>query len=164
MNSPLRSRKIFLVAAAVSVGLCVPSFGQESASVPQDLEIVYGFGATHAEWGRTTYRITADGVLTVEKTQGFGDAAKIERDRYVLTPDEIGQILRKIDETRFFRLKESYNNRRIMDGYSSFLSIRVNGKSHSVSVVNTSVKRYTHVAEVIEKLAAAKVQGKRESK
>jgi len=157
-----------LIAVSVlATGLVLPSFplwGQESSAVPKDLEIVYGFGATHAEWGRTTFRLTADGVMTVEKTQGYGDRAKSESARYALTPDEVGQILRKIEEARFFKLKESYADNRIMDGYSSFLRIRMNGKIHMVSVVNRSVKRYDLVAEALEKLASAKIKAAGEKK
>jgi|GEM_PF-2523452 len=154
-----------LIAAFVlGWGIVLPVSCQESAPAPKDLEIVYGFGATHAEWGRTTYRLTADGVMTVEKTQGYGDEAKSESARYALTPEELGQILRKIEEARFFKLKESYADNRIRDGYSSFLSIRMNGKTHMVSVMNKSVKRFDLVAETLEKITAAKIKAEGEKK
>jgi hypothetical protein len=153
---------MLLLTLALIVGSLAPAAGQGPPPVPKDLEIVYGFGATHAEWGRTTYRVTADGVMTVEKTQGFGDGAKIEKASYALTPEELGQVVRKVEEARFFRLKESYANNRIMDGYSSFLRIQMNGKAHSVSVVNTSVKRFNLVADCLEKLVAAKAPPKKD--
>jgi len=153
---------MLLATLVLVVGALAPAAGQEPPAAPKDLEIVYGFGATHAEWGRTTYRITADGVLTVEKTQGFGANAKLEKASYTLTTEELGQVVRKVEEAKFFRLRESYSDNRVMDGYSSFLSIRMNGKAHSVSVVNKTVKRFSLVAECLEKIAAAKAPPKKD--
>jgi len=148
--------------------------------VPEDFELVYGFGATHAERGRTRYAITADGAVVVEKsrfvrssnhpivTADHSVAAAKEQDirnsgpqqefqQYQLTAGELAALWKNIQTTKFFGLKENYTNPHIMDGSSSFIYVKANGKEHTVSVMNTKVKAFDRIVSDIEKLFDKKV-------
>jgi phosphoserine aminotransferase len=119
--------------------------------IPQDLAIVYGTGATHANWGRTTYRISADGKATYEKTRGMGSKGTREKKEYALTAEELTLIMKKIKDARFFSLEESYADPKIRDGWSSYLTVTMDGKTHGVSIRNTHQKEFDAVAGIISK-------------
>ncbi len=57
--------------------------------IPADLSIAYGTGATHAERGRTTYRISADGKVLYEKTRGSRSTGTRVQEQYRLTVEDV---------------------------------------------------------------------------
>lgn len=128
--------------------------------IPEDLAIVYGSGATHAEWGRSTYRISADGKVLYEKTRGSRSAGSIQQEYYNLTKEELQFIINKIKDNRFFSLNEHYRNPKIRDGFSSYISVTMDKKTHSVSVMNTHQKEFNEISNLIDNIMGRKKQAK----
>jgi hypothetical protein len=124
--------------------------------IPQDLAIVYGTGATHAEWGRSTYRISADGKVVYEKTSGRQSTGSKQKKFYSLTKEEMQLIVKKIRDNRFFSLNARYSNTKIRDGWSSFISVTMDQKTHSVSVMNTHQGEFSAIANVISNIIGNK--------
>lgn len=125
--------------------------------IPQDLTIVYGTGATHAEWGRSTYMISADGKVVYEKTRGRQDAGgSRQKEYYSLTKNEMQSIIKTIRGNNFFSLNARYSNTKIRDGWSSFLSITMDQKTHSVNVSNTRQGEFSAIANVITNIIGNK--------
>lgn len=156
------------------------------AGVPVDFEVVYGFGATHAERGRTTYTITADGVVVIEKSKGRGTipkrlpiarganyaaapketvppnpAPQPEVRQCKLTAGELAGLWKNIQDAKFFGLEKNYTNSHIMDGTSSYLTIKANGQEHSVTVINSQVKAYDQITGKIKKMISKKISGQK---
>jgi hypothetical protein len=117
--------------------------------IPEDFLLIYGTGATHAEWGRTTYKISADGKATREKTRGGRTTGTRKAEHYQLTRGELKLIIKKINVVHFFNLKEQYSNPKIRDGSSSFIRVTMDKQSHSVVVVNTSTRDFSEIADLI---------------
>lgn len=124
--------------------------------IPEDFEIVYGTGATHAERGRTTYRISADGKATCEKTRGSRTAGTRKLEQYQLARGELQLIIKKISDAGFFNLREQYRNPRIMDGSSSYIRVTMDNKSHSVGVMNTSTPEFSGIANLVSTIIGKK--------
>ena len=124
--------------------------------IPRDLAIVYGTGATHAGWGRTTYRVSADGRATYEKTRGVGSKGSREKKRYALTAEELTLIMNKIKDTGFFGLAESYADPKKRDGWSSYITVTMDGKTHGVSIRNIHQNEFDAVAGIISKTVGDK--------
>lgn len=117
--------------------------------IPEDLDIVYNSGATHAEWGRSTYKISADGKVVYEETRGRQSAVSRHQEYYQLTKKELQLIIKKIKDNRFFSLNEQYSNSKIRDGSSSYITVTMNKKTHSVSVINVYKKQFNEIADLI---------------
>ena len=130
--------------------------------IPKDFEVVYGTGATHAEWGRTEYRILADGSAKTEYTRMGQDKIIRKPQKGQLNAEQLSNLWKKIQDVRFFSLKESYQNSRIMDGSSSFISVRADGRHHMVSVINTKVKAFDQIADYIEQTVEAALKKQNE--
>ncbi len=126
------------------------------AGIPEDFLIIYGTGATHAERGRTTYRISADGKASCEKTRRSGSTITRQLKHYQLTREELKLIIKKINDVHFFDLKEQYSNPRIRDGSSSYLRVTMEKQSHSVGVLNTSVHEFSETANLISTVIGKK--------
>ena len=126
--------------------------------IPEDLSIVYGSGATHAAWGRSTYRISADGKVVYEKTRGSQSAGSRKREYYQLTTEELQLIINKIKDNRFFSLNEHYSNPKIRDGFSSYISVTMDKKTHSVAVMNTQQKEFNEIRSLIDNIMSKKKQ------
>ena len=124
--------------------------------IPRDLAIVYGTGATHAGWGRTTYKISADGSATYEKTRGVGSKGSREKKRYALTAGELMLIINKIKDTGFFGLEESYADPKKRDGWSRYITVTMDGKTRGVSIRNIHQKEFDAVAGIITKTVGDK--------
>ena len=124
--------------------------------IPEDFLIVYGTGATHAEWGRTTYRISADGKATCEKTKGSRTKGTKKLEHYQLTKGELKLMIKKINDAHFSDLKEQYSNPKIMDGSSSYISVTMDKQSHSVVVRNTSQREFSEIANLIQTIIGKK--------
>ena len=117
--------------------------------IPEDLLIVYGTGATHAERGRTTYRISADGKATCEKRRRSGATVARQLKQYQLTKEELKLIIKKVNDVHFFNLKEHCSNPKIRDGSSSYITLTMEKQSHSVGLLNTSIHEFSEIANLI---------------
>lgn len=124
--------------------------------IPEDFLIIYGTGATHAERGRRTYRISADGKATCEKTRGSRTTGTRQLEHYQLTREELELIIKKINDVHFFNLKEQYRNPKIIDGSSSYIRVGMEKQSHSVSVLNTSLHEFSEIANLISTIIGKK--------
>lgn len=124
--------------------------------IPGDLSIIYGSGATHAERGRTTRRISADGVVVVEKSRRKPNGMERQKEYYQLTKAELQKIMRAIEKNDFFDLDKSYSNPRIRDGSSSYISVTMDNRTHSVSVINTSQKDFNEITSLINTIIGRK--------
>ena len=124
--------------------------------IPEDFLIIYGTGATHAERGRTTYRISADGKATCEKRRRSGATVTRQLKQYQLTKEELKLIIKKINDVHFFNLKEYYSNPKIRDGSSSYIRVTMQKQSHSVGVLNTSIDEFSEIANLINTIIGKK--------
>lgn len=161
-NHCLRNYVGFLLVLALSVFCSLTKVTVTSAldetdknqvkaldGIPEDLVIVYSSGATHARWGRSTYTISADGKVVYKKTWGSGGEGSREEKYYRLTKKELQLIIKKIKDSGFFSLNRYYSNPKIRDGKSSHISVTMDGKTHSVSVINTHQKEFNEIASLI---------------
>jgi hypothetical protein len=117
--------------------------------IPKDLSITYGYGDTHAERGRTSYKISADGKVVYEKTSGSRSSGAKQQELYQLTQEELQLIIRKIKDNSFFSLNNQYRNQKIMGGFSSYISVTMDQKTHVVAVTNTHQKEFSDIAGMI---------------
>lgn len=124
--------------------------------IPEDLAIVYGSGATHAERGRMTCRISADGMVVCEKSRGRPGAVVRKQEYYRLTKAELQQIVRTIEKNRFFSLDKSYSNPKIRDGSSRYITVTMDNRTHSVSVINTHQKGFDEIVSLINNIIGRK--------
>lgn len=164
IGSPPKTLRFFLMSAFVAVcSLAVVSgIGAEDKAekvrvkaldgIPEDLHIVYGTGATHAEWGRTTYEISADGTVVYEESGGRGNEGSRQTKYYRLTEKELQIIVRTIRENNFFGLNRHYSHPHIMDGWSSSVFVTLDHKTHSVSVMNFHKQELDAIACVIQSI------------
>lgn len=120
--------------------------------IPEDLEIVYGWGATHAERGRSSYSIRADGTVVYERTSFRGGSVNRQSQHFLLTKKELQSLIKVIEDNNFFELNEQYSNPRIRDGSSAHLSVKINGKLHSVTKINIKVKAFDRITDLIENI------------
>ena len=162
-------RDVFLILILlVSVSGCLneSSLQPMSEKVPKDLDIVYGYGGTHAEWGRTEVRIDANGRGLYQSGSGsmrFDDEQRFEheefRKTFVLNEMELLALLVDLEKSGFYSLNDSYVNNEIMDGYSEFISITKNNVTKSVLILNTEAPpSYQKAAEIIEEKAENKTR------
>ncbi|MFH1520780.1 MAG: hypothetical protein ABID61_03990 [Candidatus Micrarchaeota archaeon] len=127
----------------------------KSGLVPSDLEIKYSYGACHAEWGRTTITIDADGNGIYQSGSGMMlDNGRFEnegfRKTFTLNESEILELLDKIESSGFYSLDEHYSDPMVMDGSCKSIFITKNNFTKSVSVVNTNApEAYSTVADAI---------------
>ena len=128
-------------------------------SPPADFEIRWGSGATHAEWGREEGTLNAKGELSWVKSRGYGQNASREEARGQASPEQILGVWRAINESRFFDLRKSYDNAAVQDGFSEFIAVTADGRSHSVSVLNTSQPRFSQVMKALNELVLSVVPG-----
>jgi hypothetical protein len=120
--------------------------------IPEDLYIVYSTGATHAEWGRTTYEISADGGVVYEESRGLGNKGSRQTKCYRLTEKELKTIVKTIRENNFFDMNQHYSHPHIMDGWSSSIVVTLDHKTHSVSVMNLRQREFDTIAYVIKSI------------
>lgn len=118
--------------------------------IPDDMSVVFGFGATHAERGRTTIRIFADGLASKEETSGgYGPDESVKLEVYELTAEDLHAIIQAFKDNRFFDLEEQSSDQRVSDGYSEFVFLNMNGRYHTVSVINTSRPELDRITQTI---------------
>jgi hypothetical protein len=128
-----------------------------SDRVPKDLFIFYGFGACHAEWGRTEVSIDANGQGLYEEGSGglkFEDGQKFEneifRKTFVLNETELLGLLDDIEKGGFYNLNDSYHNPEVQDGGCEFIAITRSNTTKSVGVSNMAAPlAYEKAAKII---------------
>jgi len=114
-------------------------------SYPDDFLVEYDWGACVGMWGRNNLKINSEGeaILVIENDMIFKDYYN-----YTLSSEEIRSIY-EIIKNDFFKLQDSYPNEDVLDGSCSKLTVNADGKSHSVSVVNSKVEGFNRVTNRI---------------
>lgn len=144
---------------ALNLGLALLGAGCQR-ELPQDdstrsgvgLQVTYDHGATHAEWGRTRLTIQPDGKAEVVRSgRQYGRSAVTNA--FALSAEEMKQVSAAIEANDFFKLKESYENPWVNDGFSAFIRVEMDGKEHSVTVLNKSVDEFSAISRVLDELA-----------
>lgn len=133
-------------------GCSPPAKPLAALGVPVDFEVRWGSGGTHAEWGREEGTLNAQGDLVWVKSRGYGSDAVHEESRGHATKAQMDALWRAFGENRFFQLKKSYDNPFVNDGFSSFIAIAADGRSHSVAVSNTSQERFSKVMAALDEI------------
>ncbi|MFA5077448.1 MAG: hypothetical protein WC488_03400 [Candidatus Micrarchaeia archaeon] len=145
--------RIFAVFALVLVLMLGCIQPQISSAVPADLEITYGYGACHAEWGRTTLTIDAKGHGTSGNEGGQGMDALvnlISKKSFTLSEKELLALLNGIESSGFYSLGDSYSDLLVQDGSCSFISVTKNNSTKTVSVSNTAApEAFSKAADLI---------------
>ena len=150
----------------VAASLTDAATGADSAGIetrneiPADLSIVYSTGSTHAEWGGSTYEISADGRVAHTKAQGPRGAQSAQTKYYRLTEKELSLIVETIRKNHFFGLDQHYYHPHIRDGWSSRLLVTMDRKTHSVSVMNVRQQEFAAIAHLISGILAKKKPSK----
>jgi hypothetical protein len=137
---------------------------RKSDRVPKDLSIFYGFGACHAEWGRTEVSIDANGQGLYEEGSGSlrregGQKFENEifRKTFVLNETELLGLLDGIEKSGFYYLNDSYYNHEVQDGGCEGIQITRNNTTKSVSVSNMAAPQaYKRTAKIIIEIAENK--------
>jgi hypothetical protein len=159
---------IFLLVLMVPLAGCLKghSLSPMSDRVPKDLFIFHGFGACHAEWGRTEVSIDANGQGLYEKGSGglkLEGGQKFEneifRKTFVLNETELLDLLDDIEKSGFYNLNDSYHNPEVHDGGCEVISINRNNTTKSVGVSNMAAPQaYERAAKIITDMAENKTQ------
>jgi hypothetical protein len=135
-----------------------------SSGVPDDLEIRYGSGACHAEWGRTNIIIDAKGNGIYESGSGpLDENGRFQneefRKTFRLDENELLGLLNGIEGSGFYSLNDYYSDMGIIDGSCNSISVTKNNSTKTVSVSNTdSPAAYSKVAELISGTAENKTK------
>ncbi len=159
-------RLILFVVAIIPLilaGCCIsPPIPPMSSAIPSDLEISYGYGACHAEWGRTDIRIDAKGQGVYAKGSGsLLENGRFEREEFrktfSLNESELLDLLNRIETNGFYALNDYYSDPNIADGSCSAIFITKNNITKSVAVSNVRAPAvYSKVADLIYNLAVNK--------
>ena len=152
-----KNRLGFLIFVTLSCALFFYSgIASGIDEAPSDFTLSYGWGATHAEWGRYLLEIHPQGGVDLyigsrryHDKNGPGPENWAAHKQFIFAKSELSEIFKEIKKNRFYSLKDSYRNEKIMDGSSLYLSVLADGKAKSVTVMNTTVKG---VGEIIEKI------------
>ncbi len=139
---------VVLIIGIVFISGCVKT----PEAVPNDLEIEYGWGACHADWGWNTLKINSNGDANLEVTQGFFK----EQKQYSFTNEELLEIYREVVRNNFFGLKEKYHNPNVIDGGCSNLRIKADGREHKVSIANEDIKQINRITQKILEILNSK--------
>jgi len=129
--------------------------------IPNDLSIFYGFGACHAEWGRTEISIDANGLGLYEEGSGellLEEGQKFEnetfRKEFVLNETELLDLLQEINKSGFYLLNDSYYNPEVQDGSCEGIAITKDNATKSVDVSNMGEPQaYQRTAKLIHDMA-----------
>jgi len=121
-----------------------------SDRVPKDLFIFHGFGACHAEWGRTQVSIDANGKGLYEEGSG---SLKLE--------DGQKGLLGDIKKGGFYNLNDSYHNLEVNDGGCEDIAITRNNSTKSDGVSNMAAPQaYERAAKIIIDMAENKTRSR----
>jgi hypothetical protein len=124
-------------------------------NIPPDFLIVYTSGDSHANrpGPRTYIEVHANGILKYFTGSWRGGSVQLPLEQREISQDNVKRIYAKVIGCGFFDLNEHYSNPRIMGGFSTYMSVTASGKSHGVSVSNTSVKRFDSILKTLYKEA-----------
>lgn len=117
----------------------------EPEAVPNDLEIEYGWGACHADWGWNTLIINSDGDADLKLTRDLFR----KQNQYNFINEELSEIYGEIVKNNFFELEEEYYDPNVIDGSCSNLRIKAEGKEYKVSIANKDVKQIERITQKI---------------
>jgi hypothetical protein len=124
-------------------------------TVPPDFLIFYKDGDSHGNrpGPRTHIEVHANGILKYFTGSWRGGSVQLPLEQREISQDNVKRIYAKVIGCGFFDLNEHYNNPRVMGGFSTYMSVTASGKSHGVSVSNTSEKRFDSVRKALYKEA-----------
>ncbi|MGA2938952.1 MAG: hypothetical protein ABSF52_17905 [Syntrophobacteraceae bacterium] len=124
-------------------------------TVPPDFLLVYKSGDSHGNrpGPRTYIEVHANGILKYFTGRWRGGSVQLPLEQLEISQENVKRIYAKVVGCGFFDLNEHYSNPRIMGGFSTYMSVTASGKSHGVSVSNTSVKRFDSVFKTLYKEA-----------
>jgi hypothetical protein len=137
-------------------GLLMAGGPRNKDPIPNDLKIIAQYYAGYSPWKSWRYTITRDAKVAQEIFDA-GDTRKESK----LTEDDLRDLLAKIEEAKFFSLKERYDYP-VTDNPTLVLKITRDKKSHEVAVYaphhlekEQEVRRFFKVwAEVLRKVPA----------
>jgi hypothetical protein len=149
---------IFLGLLFLFAGCFGPDVKPAPESLPEDFQANYSTGAMHLDWGY--YQVNFDFQGNAELTKSA--QGKTVSASYDFTREEMLELYTEILQNNFFALDETYQDPSIMDGGFSRLSVRANGTSHSVEVLNYHQPDFDGIASKIDELLSKKDSGWRE--
>ncbi|MHC1728150.1 MAG: hypothetical protein AB9866_19455 [Syntrophobacteraceae bacterium] len=123
-------------------------------NVPPDFFIVYRAGPTHGNRpGRRTHvAVDANGVVkyfvgSVSRTTGKPLELPLKQRK--ISKEKVKRVYARVVACGFFDLNKNYRNPRIRDGGYSHLSVTAAGKTHSVNVSHSSVRRFSSIMDTL---------------
>jgi hypothetical protein len=126
----------------------------KTVSVPSDFSIVYSAGPTHGNWPgrRTRVAVGTDGVVkyfvgNVPRIKSAPSELPLKQRK--ISKEKVREIYARVVACGFFDLNKNYRNPRIRDGNYTHLSVTAAGKTHSVNVSYSSVKRFSSIVETL---------------
>jgi len=124
-------------------------------TVPPDFLIFYKDGDSHGNrpGPRTHIEVHANGIFKYFTGSWRGGSVQLPLEQREISQENVKRIYAKVIGCDFFDLNEYYSNPRIMGGFSTYMSVTASGKSHGVSVSNTSEKRFDSVRKALYKEA-----------
>lgn len=170
----LRSRTFICPVNLVILGDCPKGFGMSppetdyarcnkidpsKVKTPEDFEIFYSAGPTHADWGGgESLAVTAGGDVTARKgnpgRMSPRETPAASEKTLRISPNQVKKIYAQVLACRFFQLEREYAVRGIMDGGTEFLRVRAGGREHSVSLRNTHVERFSRIVATLKSVSA----------
>lgn len=122
--------------------------------LPSDFEVEYENGAMHLEWGHYELKIDNAGKALFKKT--------IETDlskeyKFDVSTSERKKIYDSVVINGFFNLNQEYSDPFTMDGGFSKISIKAEGKTKTVTVINYSQEQFNKVKNEIGRLITSKI-------
>jgi hypothetical protein len=121
--------------------------------VPNDFEITYKSGAMHIEWGWNQASIDSAGNATCTTGMGMNLEKTFE---FTVTKEEMLPIYQAVVVNQFFSLNDEYEDPSIMDGGWSHITVKANGDTKTVSIINYHNENYSKVASALINLVNSK--------
>jgi hypothetical protein len=130
-------------------GLLTVLFGcSEPKSVPKDFELVVDFTASQpGNSGQTISLKTQDNKSYLLSTSSEGRATS-----KVISNQNVLLLYSEIVSARVFRLKNSYSDMNVLDGGTTSLWIKANGKEKTIRMRNTTPIVLESTFRVLERL------------
>lgn len=90
------------------------------------MEIEYGWGTCHMDWGWSMLKITTDGSAHLDVSQVIG----VEKPKqYFLTNEQLLEIYKIILANNFFKLISNHYDTNVIDGFCQTLKIMAEEKN-----------------------------------
>ncbi len=120
---------------------------------PTNSAIHYETGASHAEWGKTTFDVSKDGQATYNTYKGL----KLEETHtFEVSATEMTKILDVAAKNDFFSLQNNYIDPMIMDGGYSTLTINTGDQSKTVRLTNYDLPEFSAIESELYTLISTK--------